>query len=54
MNRGTVSTILHTNLKSYFWRKVHSVIRQNRKEVLLQFLFQNSFRKDSEDLTKEI
>jgi hypothetical protein len=31
--------ILKTNLKSSFWRTLKSILRQNKKSVLIQFLF---------------
>lgn len=49
MNQGKFSKVLQTNLNSYFWLKVGSVIRQNRKEVLLQFLFPPAVPDEGED-----
>lgn len=34
--------VLETNFKPYFWRKIKNIIRQNKKEVLLKFLFETS------------
>jgi hypothetical protein len=31
--------ILNTNLQASFWRKLRKILRQNKKEVLLRFLF---------------
>jgi len=31
--------ILETNLQPFFWRKVHNIIKQNKKDALLEFLF---------------
>lgn len=31
--------ILQTNLQPFFWKKVHNIIRQNKKDALLEFLF---------------
>ena len=31
--------ILSTNLQPFFWRKVHNIIKQNKKDALLEFLF---------------
>jgi hypothetical protein len=31
--------ILSTNLQPFFWKKVHNIIKQNKKDALLQFLF---------------
>ena len=31
--------ILSTNLQPFFWRKLKTILRQNKKIVLLQFLF---------------
>ena len=30
---------LKTNLQPFFWRKVKTILRQNKKGALLQFLF---------------
>jgi len=37
--RTNNSQILKTNLKPSFWRNLKSILRQNKKAVLLQFLF---------------
>jgi len=37
--RTNNSQILKTNLKPSFWRNLKSILRQNKKTVLLQFLF---------------
>jgi Mg2+ and Co2+ transporter CorA len=34
--------ILSTNLQPFFWRKVKTIIRQNKKGALLEFLLGNS------------
>jgi len=39
MNNGKDLQILKTNLQPSFWRKLKSILRQNKKIVLLQFLF---------------
>jgi len=39
MENGQDYQILKTNLQPSFWRKLKSIIRQNKKIVLLQFLF---------------
>jgi plasmid replication initiation protein len=39
IDNGKDYEILETNLQPFFWRKVKNIIRQNKKEVLLQFLF---------------
>lgn len=38
MDNGKVQ-ILKTNLQPSFWRKLRKILKQNKKEVLLQFLF---------------
>lgn len=54
MNQGKFCKILETNLKLNFWSKVQSLIRQNRKELLLKFLFQNFSDLNQEDLQDQI
>lgn len=39
METGKDFEILSTNLKPFFWRKVKTIIRQNKKEALQEFLF---------------
>ena len=39
MEKGEDYEILKTNLQPFFWRKVKNIIRQNKKGVLLKFLF---------------
>ena len=39
MNNGKDLQILTTNLKPSFWRNLKRILRQNKKEVLLRFLF---------------
>lgn len=53
-SKGINSRILETNLKPYFWREIGNVIRQNRQEILLKFLFSNSSTSSVEDLQNQI
>ena len=39
MQMGDNYEILKTNLQPFFWRKVKTIIRQNQKAALLEFLF---------------
>lgn len=39
MEIGENYEILKTNLQPFFWRKVKTIIRQNQKATLLEFLF---------------
>ena len=39
MNNGKDLQNLTTNLKPSFWRNLRTILRQNKKAVLLQFLF---------------
>ena len=39
MNNQKDLQILKTNLKPSFWRNIRTILRQNKKQVLLQFLF---------------
>ena len=39
MEMGENYEILKTNLQPFFWRKVKTIIRQNQKGALLEFLF---------------
>ena len=41
--------ILITNLKASFWRKLKTILRQNKKEVLLRFLFGSQQQSDVEE-----
>ena len=43
MENGKDLQILRTNLQPFFWRKVKNIIRQNKKAVLLEFLFGNTY-----------
>jgi hypothetical protein len=36
---GKIFEILKTNLKLSFWRNLKSILRQNKKSVLIEFLF---------------
>jgi len=54
INQGKFSKVLQTNLNSYFWLKLPSVIRQNRKEVFLQFLFPPAVPNNGEDRPSNI
>ena len=55
IENGKDYEILPTNLKRSFWRKLKTILRQNKKIVLLQFLF-GSQSSDTHitDITKEI
>jgi hypothetical protein len=39
INQGRYFQVLETNMKPYFWTEIGHVIRQNRKLILLNFLF---------------
>jgi hypothetical protein len=39
MNTGQPVEVLTTNLQPFFWRKVETIIRQNKKGALIEFLF---------------
>ena len=39
IEKGKDYEILQTNLQPFFWRKVKTIIRQNQKGALLEFLF---------------
>ena len=39
MKTGKEYEILSTNLQPFFWKKVHNIIRQNKKSALQEFLF---------------
>ena len=39
MNNEKDFQIFKTNLKPSFWRNLRTILRQNKKEVLLRFLF---------------
>ena len=41
MENGEEYQILKTNLQPSFWRKLKTILRQNKKIVLLQFLFES-------------
>lgn len=42
MEQGNSYQILETNLKPYFWTKVKSIINQNKRGELVEFLFDNT------------
>jgi len=42
IENGKNYKILSTNLEPFFWRKIKKIIRQNKKSILLEFLFQSS------------
>ena len=42
MEAGRDFEILSTNLQPFFWRKVKTIIRQNKKKALQEFLFGSS------------
>ena len=52
MENGKTFEILTTNLKPSFWRNLKTILRQNKKAVLLQFLF--GFQDDKIDPTPVI
>ena len=58
IENGKDLEILRTNLQSSFWRKLKRILRQNKKAVLLEFLFGSQDEKlDSTPqthLTKEL
>ena len=41
-SNGKDLKILTTNLQPSFWRKIKTILRQNKKAVLLEFLFRNT------------
>ena len=43
MEKGKEYEILETNLQPFFWRKVKTIIRQNQKGALLEFLFGSTY-----------
>ena len=49
MKNGKDFEILRTNLQVSFWRKLKTILRQNKKEVLLQFLFGSQQKSDFEE-----
>ena len=57
MNRKNLK-ILTTNLKPSFWRGLKTILRQNKKEVLLKFLFGSKegkeFTSDRTDLLEKV
>ena len=54
MDNGKVE-FLKTNLQPFFWRKVRKILKQNKKEVLLQFLFGSQiFQINQSDLKDKI
>ena len=55
MEAGRDFDILSTNLQPFFWRKVKTIIRQNKKEALQKFLFgsQKLSSATDADMTKE-
>ena len=46
--------ILTTNLKASFWRKLKTILRQNKKEVLLRFLFGSQQQSDLEETIQNL
>ena len=50
MENGQDYQILKTNLQPSFWRKLKTILRQNKKSVLLEFLF----GKDEDDKSHSI
>jgi hypothetical protein len=56
MNNGKDLEILTTNLKTSFWRNLRTILRQNKKTVLLQFLFgrASSYQPSSSHLEDQI
>lgn len=43
IDNGKDLKILTTNLKPSFWRNLRTILRQNKKQVLLQFLFGTAY-----------
>ena len=39
MESGIDLTVLKTNLKPFFWRKIKNIMKQNKKAALQEFLF---------------
>ena len=54
METGKDFEILSTNLKPFFWRKVKTIIRQNKKEAFQEFLFGSQGSIANTDPTKSI
>ena len=54
MANGKDLEILRTNLKPSFWRNLKSLLRQNKKSVLLKFLFGSQGSTLQTHLTKEL
>ena len=54
MENGKDLEILRTNLQSSFWRKLKRILRQNKKAVLLEFLFGSQGSTFQTHLTKEL
>ena len=54
MENGKDLEILRTNLQSSFWRKLKRILRQNKKAVLLEFLFGSQGSTLQTHLTKEL
>ena len=52
MNRKNLK-ILTTNLKPSFWRGLKTILRQNKKEVLLKFLFGSKEGKEGKEFTSD-
>ena len=48
MKAGDACQILKTNLKPFFWEKVEKILRQNKKKLLLDFLFGSHSTTDAE------
>jgi predicted CopG family antitoxin len=46
--------ILKTNLQPSFWRQLKKILEQNKKKVLLQFLFGSQQESDVEEKIQNI
>jgi hypothetical protein len=49
MENGKYVEILTTNLKASFWQNLKTILRQNKKAVLLEFLFGSQQQSDVEE-----
>ena len=54
MDDGKDLQILRTNLQPSFWRKLRKILRQNKKVVLLEFLFGSHGSTSQIHLTKKL
>ena len=54
MGNGKDYELLDTNLQPFFWRKLRKILRQNKKVVLLEFLFGSQGLTPQTHLTKEL